>query len=971
MRKIVFLVLLSLCIIPVLCFGEIQSVTKPIKEHPRLFLTSKDINTLRKKTQNSNIKPLYNRLLSQSMYSREVNDIFNDYKNSKISLTNVRTAFENNALFYVLQLNPKDGTIFTQKNDLYGKRAISLLKLTLEQLNKKEDYSEYFTSQNIGRTLLGGAMVYDWCYDLLSSSEKASLIKNFEKLASKMELSYPPNELNALVGHSSGSPLMVELLGTGIATYDEKPDMYNLISDWYFKEVVPARNFFYSSGMHNQGDSYGWSRYDNEILSALMFKRMGFDNIFSENQRKVPYRWIYSRRPDGQLLRDGDTFMNITPYGEYWAFPLTYLYTAAYYQDTYLNNELQRHYYPQGSFDAILEFLFIDADLYNTSIEHLPLTRFFGYPMGSMICRTGWDTEINSNSKTVVAEMKIGVYQFSNHQHLDSGHFQIYYKGALAIDSGIYDGTEGAYGSDHDINYYKRTIAHNSLLIYDPQEEFYFHTVPVANDGGQRWPSNANGAATLDELTSKDFKTGQVNYYGYGPDKNQPEYSYMTGNLSLAYTSKVNDYSRSFVFLNLDNSTVPASLIVYDKVESSKKEFKKTWLLHSIEEPEIKGTQSIIRRTASETGNMKYNGKLVNTTLLPKEDNVKITKVGGPGKEYLVNSKNYENYPSDDGATESGSWRLEITPKEASKSDEFLNVMQVMDNTDSAGNSVTPLNVEQIDTTDFTGVKIQDRLVMFNKNKEVIKNSFNLNINWDKETKCLLTQIGEGSWIVEKDGKLYKQLVSTPDEGVLYFSAEKGNYTIYPSTEENPCLFTDLYSVPWASTQIEELFKQKLISGKSKYIFSPKENITRADFTLLLVNALSLDAEISNEFRDVQPSDYFYKPVGIARELGIISGVEEYKFGPYRPITREEMFTIASKALNIAGKIDLSGNNDLLDRFKDRNNISAYAQNSISALINKDLVTGSNGFLYPKNTTNRAEAAVFIYNILKFIDTQD
>lgn len=942
-----------------------KDIPTPISEHPRLFLTSKDITELQKKAQDSDIKPLYNKLLSQSRYNQEVNDIFNDYINSKINLNDISATYETNALFYALQIDPASGKIYEKKNTLYGKRAISLLKMTLDHLNKSDDYSEYFTSQSIGQALLGGAMVYDWSYDLLGNVEKAQLISHFEKLASKMELGYPPNDFGAIVGHSSGPPLMVQLLGTGVAIYNEKPDMYNLISNWFFKEVVPSRDFIYSSGMHHQGDSYGFSRFDNEILAAWIYKRMGYENVFSENQRKVPYRWIYTRRPDGQLLRDGDTFMNITPYGEYWPFPLTYLYTASFYSDTYLNNELKRHYYPQGSFNAILEFLLIDTDLYNTSIDNLPLTRFFGYPMGSMICRTGWDTQIDTNSNTVVAEMKVGVYHFNNHQHLDSGHFQIYYKGALAIDSGIYSGTNGAFGSDHDINYYKRTISHNGLLIYDPQENFFFHRQPVANDGGQRWPNNANAPTTLDELKSKDFEIGEVKYYSFGPDKNKPEFSYMKGDLTNAYSDKVQDYNRSFVFLNLNNNTVPASLIVFDKVKSSKKEFKKTWLLHSIEEPEINGVNSIIRRTTNEAKNIQYNGKLVNTTILPAKDNVLITKIGGPGKEFLVNKTNYENHPVDNGATEAGAWRIEITPKNASEADEFLNVIQVMDNKDSNGNEVKQLNVEEFNTSLFTGVKLQDRLVMFNKGKEDITSGFSLSLSFDNQTKCLFTELFEGLWIIEKDGVLYQKVAVTPEEGILYFNAVNGTYDIYPSTEENPCLFADLHSVPWAREQIEELFKMNLVSGKSKYSFSPTENITRADFTLLLVNSLGLNAKVDNSLKDVKSSDYFYNQVGIAKTLGIVNGVEKDKFAPYTPITRQEMFTIAAKALSTINKLDYSNDFLALDEFSDSNDVAPYAKSSISSLLSKKIIAGSNGSLYPNNTTNRAEAAVFIYNIIK------
>jgi len=42
------------------------------------------------------------------------------------------------------------------------------------------------------------------------------------------------------------------------------------------------------------------------------------------------------------------------------------------------------------------------------------------------------------------------------------------YKGRLLIDSGQYD----SYGSGHWKNYYTRSIAHNTMVAYDPDEEY-------------------------------------------------------------------------------------------------------------------------------------------------------------------------------------------------------------------------------------------------------------------------------------------------------------------------------------------------------------------------------------------------------------------------------------------------------------------------------------------------------------------
>src|SRR5574340_12414 len=147
----------------------------------------------------------------------------------------------------------------------------------------------------------------------------------------------------------------------------------------------------------------------------------------------------WPRRADGQLLRSGD--------GQSKAPKLRSLLCASYYGDPYVLAD----YLKEPGIDPmskIFEFLWADPDLKPRPVSELPLSRYFGGPYGWMVARTGWD------ENSVVAEMKTNIYNFVNHQHADAGAFQVYYKGPLAIDSGVY----ATYGSPHHANYHKRTI---------------------------------------------------------------------------------------------------------------------------------------------------------------------------------------------------------------------------------------------------------------------------------------------------------------------------------------------------------------------------------------------------------------------------------------------------------------------------------------------------------------------------------
>ena len=735
--------------------GKGMNVPKPPKEHPRLFFREKDISALKKKVGHPLMKECWDKItnmaelptdgrLKQNAAKENLNDT-------------IRESIEAKALMYAFFGHRK-----------VGRAAVDALLNYYATMKINLDKDPYYASIDLGRTILAASMVYDWCYDLLTRGEKAHLIGRMETMATKLEIQWPHLIEGSINGHGTEAQFSRDMLAFGIATYDEKPEIYNLVAGRIIAEFVPVRKFFYSASYHHQGTSYGPSRFYWEMWSTLLFDGMGYPNIYGTDQAKVPYRWIYMRRPDGQLFREGDGYKEKVAFGTYWTNPDDAL-TGHYFNDPILIGESIK----QGQTGKTPYYLF-DYLFFNTSVEpqmdksELPLTRYFPEPLGAMVARTGWDEGFSSN--TVIADMKIGVYHFSNHQHLDAGSFQLYYKGPLAIESGIYEGRNGGYGSEHFKHYYQRTIAHNRTLVYDPGEQFMWMDNVLSNDGGQQFPEKKANAENLEEFLQKDYKTGEVLAHDFGPDPIKPDYTYLKGELAEAYSDKVKSFQRSFVFLNLSDTKIPAALIVFDRVSSSNKDFKKYWLLHSIEEPVVSGQTTVISRTEHD-----YNGKMVNTTLLPAFDNLMINKIGGPGNEFTVFGKNYSQAPGRPGSTEGGVWRIEVSPKEPAAVDHFLNIMQVMDHESGPA----PLKVERVETEKFVGTKIGDRIVLFSKDGRVNDENVRIKITGQGSFKVLLTDMKEAQWRVECVTDKSKSIPSVKsDEKVVYFEAGSGEYVI-------------------------------------------------------------------------------------------------------------------------------------------------------------------------------------------------
>jgi len=725
----------------------------PPLEHPRLYLRKEHIPDLKKRFTNPDLKPILDRLIKMSQEKKVDDGKKKDWR-YYVKQQGITVESELNAARYL-----------TTQDKVLGRKAI------VDMLTKMKE-SNWPHVQDIaraaGRVMVSGAIVYDWCYDLLTEEEKQAYIKEFVRLAGMLECGYPPTEQVSITGHSSEWMILRDLLSAAIAVYDEFPEMYEQTALRLFSEHIPARNWFYPGKAYHQGKAYNKVRYSADMFATWIFDRMGAGNVFDSAQGEIPYHWIYACRPDGLLLGGGDgNYVR----GEITSLGLPSLLAGSYYRNEYFNYQYLKR--PKiDSRDVFFEFLWRNTELGKKKPDDLPLTRYFGAPFGWMIARTGWDRN------GVIAEMKINEYNFLNHQHHDAGSFQIYYKGPLGLDSGMYQGSSGGYNSPHNKNYFKRTIAHNSLLIHDPNEKFETYgyggsdkTRYANNDGGQRLPGKQWGPPRdLNVLLSEDYKTGAILASDFGPDLHTPDFSYLKGDITEAYSKKVKEVKRSFTFLNLDNRKTPAVFIVFDKIVSSDASFKKFWLLHSIEEPTIDGNEFVIKRTKNGD-----SGKLHTTTLLPKVGDMEITAIGGKGKEFWVFGENYPNEPikRPDIANERGAWRVEVSPKIAKETDYFLNVIQVTDTENK-----DQLEVTKIDSRKVIGVQVADRVVIYSKDFSILANDFSFEIRGESTYKILVTDLKEGSWKVLKNGKKIASVDVSSESGTLYFEGSVGSYSI-------------------------------------------------------------------------------------------------------------------------------------------------------------------------------------------------
>ena len=619
-----------------------------------------------------------------------------------------------------------------------------------------------------------GACIYDWAYYQMSDSLKQAYIAEFKRIASSHEPYYPAKKgFGSIVGHNTEGWIMSDQLPAGVAIYDEDTVMYDAASAVFFEEFVPARNFVYQAHMHHQGDSYAAVRFLHDIFATLLFDKMG-KKVFADQQQYVPYQLIYNYRPDGQQLRSGDTFDEAGNDGGgrsrgIHRKALILGMTGSLYKDPYQLDMFRR--YTTYGLEKVFELIFLPENIEPKPISELPISKYFPHPMGEMIARTGWEMGVESND--AVIQMRIGNYFFGNHQTKDFGTFQIYYKGPLAIASGAYEGIGQPYGKEHWRNYHHQTISKNGLLIYDPSEEVYKNS---ANDGGQCWPNQGNDhPKNLEYLLDKEngYEMGKVTAHAIGPDPAKPNYSYISGDITAAYApQKVEHVSRSMLTIHTENPDFPALFFVFDQVHSTNSEFKKTWLLHSIQEPTVAGrTTSIVRNAAEYSGKGNYHGKLICQTILPEQ--AKIEKIGGEDKAFWV-AATQTNYhiEKENPASEEGRWRIEVSPVEEQKEDIFFHAMALT----QAGNS-TAFDFEKVASESLKGVRAKDHVVLFNPDIELRRQAdFHLT---DDAKGVFVAGFTYGHWEIIKDGQEIDNLLIEKTTNSMYLpNLKKGMYKL-------------------------------------------------------------------------------------------------------------------------------------------------------------------------------------------------
>jgi heparin/heparan-sulfate lyase len=141
-----------------------------------------------------------------------------------------------------------------------------------------------------------------------------------------------------------------------------------------------------------------------------------------------------------------------------------------------------------------------------------------------------WKSNWEKDGTTIF--FKCGDY-FGDHGHFDQGHLDIFRRAPLLIDSGSYLTFSGTFRMD----YWRKTVAHNSILITEPGQ---------ADEGGQRVFHSQEDPTIQSYLANEQSETGEILEY-----ETKERVAYVAGEFSAAYPAdRVDQVTRELAFVD-------------------------------------------------------------------------------------------------------------------------------------------------------------------------------------------------------------------------------------------------------------------------------------------------------------------------------------------------------------------------------------------------------------------------------------
>ncbi len=191
----------------------------------------------------------------------------------------------------------------------------------------------------------------------------------------------------------------------------------------------------------------------------------------------------------------------------------------------------------------------------------------------------------------------------------------------------------------------------------------------------------------------------------------------------------------------------------------------------------------------------------------------------------------------------------------------------------------------------------------------------------------------------------------------------------FVASSESAETFNDMGQAAWAADAVNALSAMGIVHGTGGGGFSPNANVTREQFSIMLVSGVSLyQTTLSSPFEDVPKESPFYPYVASAYRVGAVKGVSEKSFGAKNAISRQDLAVMAYRGLTLSG-VRLPKVRDRV-LFADDAQIADYAKEAVYAMYEAGLISGvGDGRFDPQGNATRAAAAQITNGMVRQVKT--
>lgn len=431
-----------------------------------------------------------------------------------------------------------------------------------------------------GIRVLWAAFALDWLWEHpnFDQAEKDTAI---ETVAAGAERLYGMLRGGSHVFHTRMYGWTCGLAAAGIALSGHHPEAEKYFSfayDYFRNDLLPSRHL-QGGSVHN---GFGYGRHYTMWLTghylAFLYTATGED-LWAEI-REHQDDWaareaefiIYGRQPDGLMAKFGDCYRRTS---ERFSFRVI-AERNWFYREPVFQGYLQRLLAEQTETvfergNEYIAFLYYEPSWTSAPESILPGRTVFGRWGTGMVFWRGWQPD------DTWIFFKCGDY-FENHGHYDQGHVEIFRSAPLLAEAGAY---VGGFDSDFRMNFYRRSVSHNTLLITDPGNP--------DDIGDQRVYMNQS-LGTMDRyLADLGAETGDIIAYSEGP-----ETGYVMADLTRAYSgNQAHRVTRELALVG------DRYLLVVDRVALADSRRQPRALWHCPVRPEIYERGFAVRRGGS------------------------------------------------------------------------------------------------------------------------------------------------------------------------------------------------------------------------------------------------------------------------------------------------------------------------------------------------------------------------------------